>query len=78
MTHIHSVVGSIPIIATNYYQGKLCITQVTDTHVHFCANRIITTEFFKEHYLPYIKVYMTEDEDSLVPIQLYLEHYDIK
>ncbi len=61
-----------------YKLSEFYITQVTDTHVHFCANRIITTEFFKEHYLPYIKVYMTEDEGSLVPIQLYLEHYDIK
>lgn len=61
-----------------YKLSEFYIIQVTDTHVHFCANRIVTIEFFKEHYLPYIKVYMTEEEDSLVPIQLYLEHYDIK
>ena len=35
-----------------YKLSEFYITQVTDTHVHFCANRIITIEFFKEHYLP--------------------------
>ena len=33
-----------------YILSEFYITQVTDTHVHFCANRIKTTEFFKEHY----------------------------
>ena len=29
-----------------YKLSEFYITQVTDTHVHFCANRIITIEFF--------------------------------
>lgn len=73
-TQLKSLIGCI----LRFKLNEFYITQVTDTHVHFCDNQIITIEEFKEHYLQSVKIYMTEDEDSLVSLQVYLEHYDIK
>lgn len=38
----------------------------------------IPIEHFVLDFLPRWKIYLTEDEESLVPIKQYLEHYDIK
>lgn len=38
----------------------------------------IPIEHFMLDFVPYWKIYLTEDENSLVTIEQYLKHYEIK
>lgn len=77
-TQLRSLIGCI----LKFKVSEIIITDVSGYSVSYKneINTVITMTIsdFIKNYLPKLKIYINEDDESLVPIMQYLEHYDIK
>lgn len=77
-TQLRSLIGCI----LKFKVSEIIITDVHEYSVSYKneINTVITMTIsdFIKNYLPKLKIYINEDDESLVPIMQYLEHYDIK
>lgn len=62
--------------------SEYIITNVTDDSVTYIENNsnshTVNSDYFICEFLPRLKIYLTEEEDSLTSIDYYLKHYDLK
>ena len=76
-TQLKALIGCILI----YKIEETVITNVDDSFVYYITegeSKYVDKAYFVNIILPYLKVYLTEEQNSLVSIKQYLEHYDIK
>lgn len=77
-TQLEALIGCILL----YKNNEIVIQEVTNTFILFRENpsKFFSMDFKELNYefLFELKIYLTEDDDSLVPIAHYLEHYEIK
>lgn len=74
ISQLKALIGCI-LIAEN---KEFIIKEIKDGIVIFNNNVYVEINAFIVDFLPLLKIYLTEDDDSLVPIAHYLEHYDLK
>lgn len=74
ISQLKALIGCI-LIAEN---KEFIIKEIKDDIVIFNNNMYVEIDAFISNFLPILKIYLTEDDDSLVPITQYLEHYDLK
>lgn len=84
-TQLEALVGCIlkyklkEIIILETLEDTLVIKETAGTaELRSVQDKIITKHSFITLILPKFKIYLTEDENSLVSIEQYLEHYDLK
>lgn len=74
-TQLKALVGCV----LKFKSYDFVILEVKSNAVIYNPNKTeIELDVFISSYIPKMKIYLTEDEESLVPIEQYLKHYDIK
>ena len=72
-TQLKALVGCI----LKYKAYEAYIKDIKNGYVVLNIDTVLIETFILD-FLPNWKIYLTEDEESLVPIEQYLKHYDIK